>query len=203
MADIDGQPPSLGKGSHASCPESAMPRFRKKPSSSTAPTNNPPSTPTSPIVEYIKKEFTTFYPEVKDKRALVASSSAIALSIASPGCDPTDLAPSDESSLSRESAWRTAYGAAKIAVDAVKESSDVFPPLKAVVGAISFLIKNYDVSHSKASRPIALLIVSCSKPPQMRIRSRISREGYSRWLKHSHLRLATRTPKKRHGDTLS
>jgi hypothetical protein len=33
-----------------------------------------------------------------------------------------------------------------MAVDITKESSDMFLPLKAVVGAISVLIKNYDVS---------------------------------------------------------
>ena len=125
-----------------------MPRFRKKPSSSERPTNESPSTPTPPIVEYIKKELATFYPQVKDKRALAASSSAIALSIAFPACDPTDLAP-EESSSSRESVWKAAYGAARMAIDTAKESSDVFPPLKAVAGALSFLIKNYDVSHSE------------------------------------------------------
>jgi len=31
-------------------------------------------------------------------------------------------------------------------VDVAKESSDMFLPLKAVVGALSVLIKNYDVS---------------------------------------------------------
>jgi len=31
-------------------------------------------------------------------------------------------------------------------VDIAKESSDMFLPLKAVVGALSVLIKNYDVS---------------------------------------------------------
>ena len=39
-----------------------------------------------------------------------------------------------------------AYGAARIAVEAAKETSDMFLPLKAVVGALSILIKNYDVS---------------------------------------------------------
>jgi hypothetical protein len=33
-----------------------------------------------------------------------------------------------------------------MAIDITKESSDMFLPLKAVVGAISVLIKNYDVS---------------------------------------------------------
>ena len=41
-----------------------------------------------------------------------------------------------------------AYGAARMAVEMAKESSDMFLPLKAVVGAMSVLIKNYDVSAS-------------------------------------------------------
>ena len=47
-----------------------------------------------------------------------------------------------------------AYGAAKIAIETTKESSDMCLPLKAVVGALSVLIKNYDVSPSKLTRPI-------------------------------------------------
>lgn len=76
--------------------------------------------------------------------ALAASTSAIALSIASPPCDPTDIAL-DQPESSKESGWGTAYEAAKIAVDIANESSDMFLPLKAVVGALSVLIRNYDV----------------------------------------------------------
>ena len=39
-----------------------------------------------------------------------------------------------------------AYSAARMAVEITKESSDMFLPVKAVVGAISVLVKNYDVS---------------------------------------------------------
>jgi hypothetical protein len=35
-----------------------------------------------------------------------------------------------------------------MAVEIAKESSDMFLPLKAVVGAVSILMKNYDVSAS-------------------------------------------------------
>ena len=45
--------------------------------------------------------------------------------------------------------WQTAYAAAKMAVEIAKESSDMFPPLKAVVGAMSVLFQNYDVSVSR------------------------------------------------------
>ena len=41
-----------------------------------------------------------------------------------------------------------AYGAARMAIEMAKESSDMFPPLKAVAGAVSVLIKNYDVNTS-------------------------------------------------------
>ena len=44
--------------------------------------------------------------------------------------------------------WQAAYGAARMAVEIAKESSDMFLPLKAVVGAMFILIKNYDVSVS-------------------------------------------------------
>ena len=44
--------------------------------------------------------------------------------------------------------WQAAYGAARVAVEIAKESSDMFLPLKAVAGALSVLIKNYDVSVS-------------------------------------------------------
>ena len=85
-------------------------------------------------------------------RALVVSSNTIAMSIASPFCDPTDNAP-NESGSSKDSAWKTAYGAARMAIDTAKDSSDMLPPLKAVMVALSVLIKNYDVSFP-LSRPI-------------------------------------------------
>ena len=41
-----------------------------------------------------------------------------------------------------------------MAVEVTKESSDMFLPLKAVVGALSVLIKNYDVQYPRVSCPI-------------------------------------------------
>ena len=82
---------------------------------------------------------------------LAASSSAIALAVASPFCDPTDTTPNEPGS-SKESAWTVAYGAARMAVEIANASSDMFLPLKAVVGALSVLIKNYDVGPPSASR---------------------------------------------------
>jgi len=45
-----------------------------------------------------------------------------------------------------DSAWKTAYSTARVAISIAKESSDMFLLLKAVVGALSILIENYDVS---------------------------------------------------------
>ena len=133
---------------------STMHHFRKRSSSSaTDPTNSPSSTPTLPVVEHIKQELATFYPRTKDRRALAAASIAIALAFASPSCDPTDNAP-DEPGSSKESVWKTAYGTAKMAVEIANASSDMFLPLKAIAGALSVLIKNYDVGPLCIFHPV-------------------------------------------------
>ena len=132
---------------------STMPRFRKKASSSGTPTNIPPLAPTPPTAEYTRQRLSTFRLWKKDRRALAASSSAVALSIISPSCDPTDSAP-DEPGLSKESVWKAAYGAARIAVDVAKDSFDMFPPVKAVLVALSVLMKNCDVCPPPASRSV-------------------------------------------------
>jgi hypothetical protein len=82
----------------------------------------------------------------RDSRAIAASSTAIALSISSAFCDTRDTSRDGSNTRGRDASWQSAYTAAKIAIDITKESSDMFLPLKAVVGAISVLIKNYDVS---------------------------------------------------------
>jgi hypothetical protein len=97
-----------------------------------------------PFIEHLKQELATFYPRAKDQRVLAASTSAVALAIASPLCDPTDSTPNAPGS-SKESAWKTAYGTARIAIDIAKDTSDMLPPLKAVMSALSILIKNCDV----------------------------------------------------------
>jgi len=83
-----------------------------------------------------------------DSKMLAASSTAIALSIASPFYDASDTSGDGFAVRGGNTAWQTAYGAARMAVEIAKESSDMFLPLKAVVGAISVLIKNHDVSGS-------------------------------------------------------
>ena len=82
------------------------------------------------------------------RRMLVPSSMVSELSTASRGSPDPLNAVLDEPGTSEESAWTIAYGAARMAVDIVKDSSDLFPPLKAVVVALSVLIKNHDVSPS-------------------------------------------------------
>ena len=130
-----------------------MRRILKKASSSAKPTKTPPPTPASQTVESGKQGLTAIRPPVKDLSVLAASTSAIALSFAPPPCDPADTAL-DETGSSQESHWGTAYEAAKMAIDFANASSDMFLPLKAVVGALSVLIKNYDVSCPRASCPI-------------------------------------------------
>ena len=42
--------------------------------------------------------------------------------------------------------WKsTLYASAGLAVDVLKESSDVFTPLKSVAGGLSAILKHYDV----------------------------------------------------------
>ena len=140
--------------SHARCCRCCHHASLSREVSAVAKSNKQPTAHTPiPIVKYIK-ELTTAHPRVKGSGSLVASSSTIALAIASSSCDPTDAAP-DEPGTSKESGWKTAYGAARIAVEAAKESSDMFLPLKAVLGALSVLIKNLDVSTPKASCPVS------------------------------------------------
>jgi len=78
----------------------------------------------------------------KDSKALAATSSAIALSIGGPG----GTSGGGPTVQGMDAIRRTTYAAVRMAVDITKETSDLCPPLKAVVGAMSALMKNYDVS---------------------------------------------------------
>ena len=89
--------------------------------------------------------------------ALAATSAAIALSIGSAFSDSRDTSIAGTTVGGRDVEWQTAYAAVRMAVETIKESSDLCLPLKAVVGAISALMKNYDVSMS-CSRAESLLI---------------------------------------------
>ena len=46
---------------------------------------------------------------------------------------------------SESSLGSTVYASAKVVIDVVKESSDVFPPLKSVASGLSVVLKHYDV----------------------------------------------------------
>lgn len=134
---------------------SIMRRSRKRPSSATSPTDDQPPSPVLPAK--LKKRRAIFQPRAEDhaQGGLVGtSSSGIVSPVASSSQNQLVSAPLDEPGPSKESGWKTAYGAARMAVDIAKESSDMFLPLKAVVGALSVLIKNYDVSPLPMSYPI-------------------------------------------------
>jgi len=47
----------------------------------------------------------------------------------------------------------TAYASTKLAIDVVKESSDVFTPLKSVAGGLSAVLKHYDVWYTYLATP--------------------------------------------------
>ena len=90
----------------------------------------------------------------EDQGELACKSSGIPSPVASSSQNQPVNTPLDESGPSKESGWKTAYGGARIAVEIAKESSDLFLPLKAVVGALSVLIKNYDVRSLQMSHLI-------------------------------------------------
>ena len=133
---------------------SIMRRSRKRPSSATSPTDDQPPSPVLPAK--LKKRRAIFQPRAEDQAQgrLVGTSSGIVSPVASSSRIQPVNTPLDEPGPSKESGWKTAYGAAKMAVDIAKESSDMLLPLKAVVGALSVLIKNYDVSPLPMSYPI-------------------------------------------------
>jgi len=106
--------------------------FRK----SKAPADTPASTSRS-SAELVKK---------KDPRALATLSAGIALPIGSPSNDTRDTSGDGTTVQGMDAIRQTAYAIARMVVETTKESSDLCPPLKAIVGAMSFLMKNYDVS---------------------------------------------------------
>ena len=138
-------------------------------SRSTTPTGaTPTSIPTSPAESFIRKTLSTLHRG--DIKTLAVSSIAVASSIGSPSLSNNHLPRSDEQGTTHashpnheaidqepsphqaaDSAWQTAYSTARMFVNITKESSDMLLPLKAVVGALSVLIKNYDVSITPVS----------------------------------------------------
>jgi len=81
--------------------------------------------------------------------ALTAPSPAIALSVGPPSHDTRDTSSDGTTVRGSDINWQTGYAAVRIAIETIKESSDLCLPLKAVAGAMSVLIKDFDVSkHS-------------------------------------------------------
>jgi hypothetical protein len=103
---------------------------------SKAPVDIPVSTSTSPA-ELVKK---------RGSGALATLSAGIALSIGSPSNDPCGTSSDGATAQGTDAIRQTTYAVARMVVETTKESSDPFPPLKAVVGAMSVLMRNYDVS---------------------------------------------------------
>ena len=103
------------------------------------PANIPDPTPAPPA------ELVQDLTSRRDYRTLAASSTTIALSICPPIHGTCDTSNDGTIVHERDTGWKTAYAAARMAVEITKESSDMFLPLKAVVGAMSVLIKDYDV----------------------------------------------------------
>jgi len=108
---------------------------KSKPSGGTPP---PTLRPSTQVIQKLTSD--------RDSTALVATSSAIALSITSAFGDACDVPDDGAGDKGKDAGWRTAYATARMAVDVAKESSDMFLPLKAVVGAVSALMKHCDVS---------------------------------------------------------
>ena len=65
-----------------------------------------------------------------------------------------------------ESGWMSAaYSSTKVVIDVVKESSDVFPPLKSVASGLAAILKHYDV-HSISLFPSIMLIIALASNRQ-------------------------------------
>jgi hypothetical protein len=116
----------------------SMPLFRRPKPPADIPSPSP--TPPPELVQQLTSQ--------KNIRALAASSTAVALPFGSPFHSTLNTSGDGTTIRGRDTGWQAAYAAARMAVEITKESSDMFLPLKAVVGAMSVLIKNYDVSAS-------------------------------------------------------
>lgn len=83
----------------------------------------------------------------------IALSYAIALPIPPHHCGFAGTTRS-ELFTPEESGWKEVYGRASRAVRVSGDSSDMFPPLKAVVDALSVLVKNFGVGTPPVSRSV-------------------------------------------------
>jgi len=139
-------------------------------------TATPTPTLTFPAESFIRKKLSTL--RRGDVKALAASSIAVVSSIGSPSLNKHYLPRLDDQSATHaphpdhgaivqepsphqatNSAWQTAYSTARMVIGITKESSDMFLPLKAVVGALSVLLQNYDAkSNPNHSRVVVLTV---------------------------------------------
>ena len=123
-----------------------MRRFRKKSPQSSTSTNSGPFL----RAEYIEEGHSPPFHPAEILRGTVEECCQIRPPISIADCDPSYVA-FDEPELPKESAWRTAYGSARLVAEITKESSHVFPLLEVVTDALSVFTRNYDVSSSQAS----------------------------------------------------
>ena len=105
-----------------------------------------PSADTPALIPTPSAEVVREFTSRKDFKALAATSSAIALSINSAFSDTYGPSSDDATVQGTDAIRQTTYAAVRMAVEIAKESSDLCLPLKAVVGAVFALMKNYDVS---------------------------------------------------------
>jgi len=101
-----------------------------------APADTPVPTSTSPA-ELVKK---------RDPRALATLSAGIVLPIGSPSNDTHGTSSDGATVQGMDAVQQTTYAIARMVVETTKESSDLCLPLKAVMGAMFVLMRNYDVS---------------------------------------------------------
>ena len=107
-----------------------------------------PSTNSPPRISLPPKKDVRKLSSQRSLKTLGATSSAIALSISSAFRDLGDAPHDGSTEQGKDTHWQAACATIRMAVEITKESSDMCPLLKAVVGAISVLIKNCDVSVS-------------------------------------------------------
>ena len=73
--------------------------------------------------------------------------------------ESSDPVPDQSVATENGSSWKsTAYSSAKMVINVVKESSDVFPPLKAAVGGLAAILKHCDVWSISPTQSMMLTI---------------------------------------------
>ena len=87
--------------------------------------------------------------------------------------EPSSYVVDPSAAYENNSNWKsTAYASAKVIIDVVKESSDVFTPLKSVAGGLSAVLKHYDARIPIFIKPSTLFIIklaSAGEPSNDRI----------------------------------